>query len=157
MPTAGVGNRWSQRLPVVRCFATHLHALDPAHEIPPADILARRTRRAAYLYTEQQILALMIAIGRLRGHLRRATYRTLFGLLAVTVNRARLESPTSSLIGSPHAGVVRRVGGHHGLGDRSAPSRTLTCVASTQRYRVGAIPWAGAGQVDLLIQRPADR
>jgi integrase/recombinase XerD len=85
LPTAGGGNWWAQRLSVVRCFATYLHALDPAHEIPPADVLARRIRRSVpYLYTEQEVLALMVATGRLRGQLRRATYRTLMGLLAVT-------------------------------------------------------------------------
>jgi len=85
LPTAGSGNWWAQRLSVVRCFATYLHALDPAHEVPPADVLARRIRRAIpYLYTEQEILALMAATDRLRGQLRQTTYRTLLGLLAVT-------------------------------------------------------------------------
>jgi integrase len=85
MPADGGGNWWAQRLSVVRCFANYLHALDPAHEIPPADILVRRTRRAVpYLYTDHEIWALMAATDRLRGQLRRATYRTLIGLLAVT-------------------------------------------------------------------------
>lgn len=85
MPTAGGGNWWAQRLSVVRCFASYLHVLDPTHEIPPADILVRRARRAIpYLYTEQEIWALMAATDRLRGHLRQMTYRTLIGLLAVT-------------------------------------------------------------------------
>jgi integrase len=85
MATTGGGNWWAQRLSVVRCFAAYLHALDPVHEIPPADILVRRARRAVpYLYTEQEIWGLMVATGRLRGQLRRATYRTLIGLLAVT-------------------------------------------------------------------------
>jgi integrase len=86
LPAAGAsGSWWAQRLSVVRCFATYLHALDPAHEIPPADVLARRIRRAVpYLYTEQEIWALMAATDRLRGQLRRATYRMLIGLLAVT-------------------------------------------------------------------------
>jgi integrase len=98
LPAAGGGNWWAQRLSVVRCFAIYLHALDPAHEVPPADVLARRIRRAVpYLYTEQEIWALMAATGRLRGQLRRATYRTLFGLLAVTGMRVgeaiRLDRP----------------------------------------------------------------
>jgi integrase len=85
LPTAGGGNWWAQRLSVVRCFASYLHALDPAHEIPPADILVRHARRAIpYLYTEQEIWALMAATDRLRGRLRQRTYRTLIGLLAVT-------------------------------------------------------------------------
>jgi hypothetical protein len=50
LPAAGTsGNWWAQRLSVVRCFATYLHALDPAHEIPPADILVRHTRRAVHI------------------------------------------------------------------------------------------------------------
>ena len=49
------------------------------------DVLERRTRRAVpYLYTEQEIAALIAATYRLRGHLRPSTYRTLIGLLAVT-------------------------------------------------------------------------
>lgn len=85
LPTAGGGNWWAQRLSVVRCFATYLHALDPAHEVPPADVLARRIRRAVpYLYSEREIWALMAATDRLHTPLRRASYRTLIGLLAVT-------------------------------------------------------------------------
>jgi integrase len=85
LPAARDGNWWAQRLSVVRCFATYLHALDPAHEIPPADVLVRRTRRAVpYLYTEQEIWGLMTATDQLYSQLRRATYRTLIGLLAVT-------------------------------------------------------------------------
>ena len=98
MPVAGGGNWWAQRLSVVRCFATYLHALDPAHEIPPADVLAHRIRRAVpYLYSEQEIWALMAATDRLRGRLRQTTYRTLIGLLAVTGMRVgeaiRLDRP----------------------------------------------------------------
>jgi integrase len=85
LPTVGSGSWWAFRLSVVRCFATYLHALDDRHEVPPADVLRRPVRRAVpFLYTEQEISALMAATGRLRGQLRRATYRTLFGLLAVT-------------------------------------------------------------------------
>jgi integrase len=104
---AGGGSWWAQRLSVVRCFASYLHALDPAHEIPPADVLARRVRRAVpYLYTDQEIWALMAATDRLRGRLRRTTYRTLIGLLAVTGMRVgeaiRLDRPDLDL----SAGVV---------------------------------------------------
>jgi len=107
LPVCGSGNWWAQRLSVVRCFATYLHALDPAHEIPPADVLARRIRRAVpYLYTEQEIWALMAATDQLRGPLRRATYHTLIGLLAVTGMRVgeaiRLDRPDLDV----RAGVV---------------------------------------------------
>lgn len=85
LPDGASASWWAFRLSTVRCFATYLHALDPAHEIPPADVLPRHIRHAVpYLYTDQQIWALMAATDRLRGTLRRATYRTLIGLLAVT-------------------------------------------------------------------------
>ena len=70
---------------MVRGFAAYLHSLDPAHQVPPADLLPRRSRRATpYLYRDEEIAALLAAAGRLRFPLRVATYRTLIGLLAVT-------------------------------------------------------------------------
>lgn len=85
LPVPGSGSWWAFRLSVVRGFATYLHALDPAHEVPPADVLARRPRRAIpYLYSDREIATLIAATTALRGELRRATYRTLIGLLAVT-------------------------------------------------------------------------
>ena len=68
LPASGSGSWWAFRLSVVRCFASYLNALDPAHEIPPADVLVRRQRRAVpYLYTDREIAALMAATSRLRG------------------------------------------------------------------------------------------
>jgi len=85
--TRGSGNEVYQarRLDVVRIFARHLQALDPATEIPPEDVLARRYLRIQpYLYSPAEIAALMTAAGALRPALRAATWRTLIGLLAVT-------------------------------------------------------------------------
>lgn len=76
---------WSERLMVIRIFARHLAALDPATEIPAADVLRiRRPRVAPHLFTPTQITALLDATDALRPALRAATYRTLIGLLAVT-------------------------------------------------------------------------
>ena len=73
------------RLRVVRGFARHLQALDPATEIPPAGLLACRNRRAVpYLYSDAEIAALMAATACLRPALHAATHNTLIGLLAVT-------------------------------------------------------------------------
>lgn len=36
---------WSRRLMVVRIFARHLETLDPATEVPPADVLPYHYRR----------------------------------------------------------------------------------------------------------------
>ncbi|MFI7643606.1 tyrosine-type recombinase/integrase [Nonomuraea sp. NPDC049400] len=75
----------ARRLDVVRIFARHLQALDPATEVPPADVLSRRYRRIPpYLYSPQEVAALMGAAGTLAPALRAATWRTLIGLLAVT-------------------------------------------------------------------------
>jgi len=85
LPAAGSGWWWKQRLSVVRGFAVYLHNLDPAVEVPPADLLPAGIPRATpYLYSEADITALMAAATTLRSPLRVATYQTLIGLLAVT-------------------------------------------------------------------------
>ena len=75
----------ARRLDVVRIFACHLQALDPATEIPPDDVLSRRQWRIPpYLYSPAEVTALMSAVGGLQPAIRAATWRTLVGLLAVT-------------------------------------------------------------------------
>ena len=78
----------ARRLDVARIFARHLQALDPATEVPPDDVLSRRYRRIPpYLYSPQEVAALMSAADGLEPALRAATWRTLIGLLAVTGTR----------------------------------------------------------------------
>lgn len=85
LPAGGGSNWWAYRLSVVRGFTTHLHALDPTHEVPAAELLPQRPRRATpYLYSDADIAALIAATASLRTPLRRATFVTLIGLLAVT-------------------------------------------------------------------------
>jgi integrase len=75
----------STRLSIVRCFAVHLRGIDPATEVPPVDLLPGQTCRATpYLYSEDEISALITAAGTLRTPHRVGTYRTLIALLAVT-------------------------------------------------------------------------
>jgi len=83
---AGSGPSWmSIRLSCVRQFAIHLRGTDPATQVPPADILPDRPHRATpYLFSTDEIAALMTATATLRGSHRTATYRTLIGLLATT-------------------------------------------------------------------------
>lgn len=75
----------AMRLGAVRGFARYLHEVDPRVEVPAADLLPGRSRRATpYLYAEEQVLALMRAASTLRTPHRVATFKTLFGVLAVT-------------------------------------------------------------------------
>jgi integrase len=84
-PTNGASNWWGYRLSTVRGFATYLHALDPTHEVPAAELLPQRPQRATpYLYSDADVTALMTAANSLSTPLRRATTATLIGLLAVT-------------------------------------------------------------------------
>jgi integrase/recombinase XerD len=74
-----------QRLCVVRGFARHLKAFDPATEVPSADLLHWQECRAVpYIYTDEDIAALMAAARALSPRLRGATYEALIGLLKVT-------------------------------------------------------------------------
>ena len=79
---------WRSRLSVVRGFARHLSALDPATEVPPLDVLPRvaasATRAMPYPYSPADVLALMEAAGSMRFDLTAATCRTIIGLLAVS-------------------------------------------------------------------------
>jgi integrase/recombinase XerD len=76
---------WRQRLVCVRGFAKYLHTLDANNEIPPLDHLPhRRARSTPYVYSDADISALLGATEILRGAFRVATYKTLFGLIAVT-------------------------------------------------------------------------
>lgn len=85
LPAGGSRRWWAFRLSIARGFVVYLHSLDPAHQLPPADLLPDRSRRATpYLYTDTEIAALIAAAERLRFPLRVATYRTLIGLLAAT-------------------------------------------------------------------------
>jgi integrase len=85
LPASSASNWWAYRLSVVRGFATYLHGLDPTHQVPSADLLPQRPLRASpYLYSDTEISALIAATATLRTPLRRATFATLIGLLAVT-------------------------------------------------------------------------
>ena len=86
MAPSAASPRWQAlRLSAVRCFARWAKCQDPDIEVPPAGLLpARPTRVAPYIYTAEEIQALLEAAGLLRPELRAATYRTLIGLMAAT-------------------------------------------------------------------------
>lgn len=78
-------NWHAHRLSVVRGFAKWLSTVDPTTEVPPADLLPERVKRATpFLYTDEELAGLLSATDILKGTVRQATYRTLLGLLSVT-------------------------------------------------------------------------
>lgn len=87
---AGVNPRWhGVRLSAVRGFALWAQAFDPGIQVPPSGLLPMRTVRATpYLYSDEQIRALMNAAARLTPAMRSATFQALIGLLTVTGMRA---------------------------------------------------------------------
>lgn len=85
MRPAGHPQEWAARLSVARVFARHLRAIDGTSEVPAADLLPScRRREAPYLYSEEQIAAVMAVTASIHFPQRAATYRALIGLLAVT-------------------------------------------------------------------------
>ncbi|MGZ4239714.1 MAG: tyrosine-type recombinase/integrase [Solirubrobacteraceae bacterium] len=76
----------AMRLLVVRGFARYLAGIDPRTEVPPTGLIRlRRHRRPPFIYTDEQVLALMErARTGIRQRLVAATYETLIGLLAAT-------------------------------------------------------------------------
>lgn len=84
-PPARTPRTQALRLSAIRCFTRWAHAQDPDIEVPPARLLpARPTRVAPYIYTAEQVQALLDAAGGLEPELRAATFRTLIGLMAAT-------------------------------------------------------------------------
>ena len=76
----------ARRLEIVLPFAAYYRQFEPGTEIPPKGILGRSHRRLApHIYTDQEIIQLLDAAGRLSltWPLRALTYRSLFGVIAV--------------------------------------------------------------------------
>lgn len=82
----GTGREWlHQRMALARGFAQYLKTIDPLTEIPSPDLLPGTYHRVnPYLYSANEVEALMAAARDLRPALRAATYETLIGLLTVT-------------------------------------------------------------------------
>ncbi len=78
-------NHWHHRLGVVRCSARHLNALDPTCEIPPVGLLvARPYRPTPYLYSPDEIAALVHAAGTISAPLHAATVQTVISVIAAS-------------------------------------------------------------------------
>lgn len=82
----GASPRWhALRLSAIRCFARWAATSDPRVQVPPSRLLpARPTRAHPYIYSEEQIQALLAAADQLRPAIRAATFHTLIALMAAT-------------------------------------------------------------------------
>jgi integrase/recombinase XerD len=75
----------AQRMAVARGFARYLAGIDPRTEVPPPGLLPYpKRRRAPFIFSADDIAALMAEARRLTTSFRAATYETLVGLLVVT-------------------------------------------------------------------------
>lgn len=78
-------SRAAVRMRAVRSFAAYLHALDPCHEVPPRGVFSHQARRSVpYIYTPEEITALLDAAAGLKRFERSRIYPVVFGLLAAT-------------------------------------------------------------------------
>ncbi len=85
LPAGAHPRHWAARLAVARGFAAYLQTIDPATEVPPADVFAVRYQRPApYLWSDADICRLLEAARALRPPLKATSYEALFGLLAVS-------------------------------------------------------------------------
>jgi integrase len=86
LPTSAKAVHRAKRLRAVRGFARYLKTIDPDTEVLATDLLPTggRSRPTPYIYSEQDVVALMTAARGLQTRLGAATMRTLIGVLAVT-------------------------------------------------------------------------
>ena len=133
---------WGQRLTVVRGFARHLATLDPASEVPAQDLLpAHRPRIAPYIYTDDEIAALIAAAGRLTPPLRALRHQTLIGLLAVTAMRpAEALALDRDDVDLRHRTVLVRIGKQHKQREVPLHDSTVTALGEYVRQRDARFP-----------------
>ena len=74
---------------VARSSARYLHTLEPTTEIPPADLFpAGKHRPVPYIYSDDDVGALIVAARTLVSPLRAATFEALLGLVRATGMRS---------------------------------------------------------------------
>jgi len=78
---------WARKLSMVRQFARWVHAIEPLHQVPPPRLLnVRHRRNPPHIYSDEQIVGLMVAASKLRSikGMKALSLETIIGLLAAT-------------------------------------------------------------------------
>jgi integrase/recombinase XerD len=98
----------SRRLGMVRLFAQYYGCIDPLTEVPSSDLLPyKQQRQTPYIYSDEDVAALLAAAERIRSPFLALTHVTLLGLLSITgmrvgealaLHRDDVEWETSALV-----------------------------------------------------------
>lgn len=134
----------ARRLSVVRGFLAHVRASVPQTEVPPVGLVAENRRPTPYIYTEQEIRALVDAARKLdpNDSLRPHTHATIIGLLAASglrageITRLRLEDVRLE-VETPHLRVLDTKFHKSRLVPLHPSTATALRAYATQRYRLG--------------------
>jgi integrase len=137
---------WCRRLSVVRGFARHLSAFDPSCQIPPTNLLAVGYARVTpYIYSTEEVEALVHAAGTLAKPLPAASCQAIISLLAVSGMRVGEAVALARCDVDLAAGIVTVVKGKYGASRRVPlhPSTVemLDCYAR-RRDRICSAPVA---------------
>lgn len=114
--TAATPGHWRARLSAARGFARHMHALDPASQLIPPDLIPAPVRRKPpYLYTAEEVAALVHAAGLITTPAAAAAMRALVSLIAASGLRSG-EALSLDRAGVDLDNAVLTVTGKNGLG-----------------------------------------
>ncbi len=95
---AGASARWQAlRLSAIRCFARWAVTSDPSIQVPPGPGYRRPTRPKPYIYSQEQIGALLAAASRLRPPIRAATFPLIALMAATGLHREALALDVTSV------------------------------------------------------------
>ncbi len=157
LPAGGHRRWWANRLTAVRGFAAYLRTIDPATEVPPAELLPSQPCRATpYLYSNEQVTALLAATATLSTPFRAATYRTLIGLLAVTGMRVGEAMALDRGDFDPDHGLLVVRHGKFGKA-RELPLHPSVAVALQRYLRRHGRPRRSASQSALFVSTAGTR
>ena len=128
-PTNAKPYWWARRLGLVRVFAHYVHTVDPRTEVPPDDLLPCSSHRPPpYIYTDQEVVALLAVTDQIPQSFRAQTYRTLLGLLASTGMRIGEALALNKTDLDPDEGILKIHKGKFGK-SREVPLHPTTCKA----------------------------